>query len=71
MNMANESKMIHRRSLGGENGEDGVSYRVVACRNRLRSIRAHQEAQIPAEMSLQLEESMVASAKRGREPKPG
>jgi hypothetical protein len=34
------------RSLGSDSPENGVSFRVEACRKRLRSIRANQKAQI-------------------------
>jgi hypothetical protein len=61
-------KMIPHRSLGRENYDEGVNYRVVACRKRLRTVRSLQGSQISGEIDLQLEESENPSAKRV--PKP-
>ena len=63
MNIGYESRLIHGRSIGSENYEDGVRYRVVACRKRLRTIRAQHVAQVAAQMSAQLEDWEVDSAK--------
>lgn len=63
-----KSNMIPHRSLGRENYEEGVKYRVVACRKRMRTVRSQQGAQISGEP--QLEKSENASAKRHLEPEP-
>lgn len=59
--------MIPHRSLGRENYEEEVKYRVVACRKRMRTVRSHQGAQISGEMGPQLEEI----ANPYLEPEPG
>ena len=56
--------MIPHRSLGRENYGDGVSYRVVACRKRLRIVRAEQGAQIHGETDAQMIESEIVSVER-------
>lgn len=38
--------MIPHRSVGSDSSENGVSFRVKACRKRLRIIHANQRAQI-------------------------
>jgi len=62
--------MIPHRSLGREYYEEGVNYRVVACRKRLRTVRSQLGAQIAGETASQLDESEKASLKRDPEPEP-